>query len=338
MDTPALQTHAWDEPKDFRLPLGIEHVPTPSRYEQLRSEVGKLGADAAASVGSPRERSHWLGELAERYERLAEFDCAIAATSEALELLADETGMEDASDYIHLLHARLHCRSGRLDESRETLQSRLNRADADRDGQSASTILTCLATVDLARSDRSSALDCLNRAFGLARTTGFTSGKGQALSGAGALYVLAGDYDYARRLLHRAALLHQRCGDVNSLGKTYNNIGTAFFGDEGNYVDAIPFLELGLDFTCVDADLIATLNTLSNNATAFLHQYQEEPSDPFRGRIEALVTSLPDPGIDRLADRTVIPRSDVRRQAAFRDRPVVTDSVLLAPFPTVGLS
>jgi hypothetical protein len=155
----------------------------------------------------------------------------------------------------------------------------------------------------------------------------------------GVAYALRGNSELeAIDLLNRAALLHQRTGDRNSLAKVYNNIGAVLYS-KGVFVDAIPYLELGLDFGAASPDLLTVINSLSNNIRAYELHYQQD-AGPLRQALLPLVEYLPELDTPRLGDKTILPIGTVMTaaDATYRTGEVLREAVLfLSLQPTRSL-
>jgi tetratricopeptide (TPR) repeat protein len=329
------RTFSWDTAKDPTASDAVQSIPTPSRYLQLREEASAAAAAAALAERTDERRlARCLIALSDCHERLADLQQARATASRAL-AHAEMTGDQQAAADAQLREARLHCRLGDPVAGEEVLEAGLALIEADSDIAMSTFLLTSLATVHLSGGQISSALALLDRAFTLARAAGCTSGKGHALTAVGVVYTTQGDFGRAREILARASLLHQRAGDLDALGRTYNNIGVAYHRDEGNFVQAIPFLELGLEFTAVRADLLVVINSLSNNVRAY-EDLHGEAAMQFRPHMASLINELPDPEMGRLSDQTLraIEMVTTPGSAQYSRDPFIAEPVAFAPMPS----
>ena len=161
-----------------------------------------------------------------------------------------------------------------------------------------------LAGLSAASGGFAQAFALLDQIFDQARETGRTSIKAHAMTLVGCVYAATGSLMEARDAFSRAVLLHQRAGDAEAVGKVYNNIGACHYLDDANFVDAIPFLELGLDFVSGRADALVVLNVLSNNIRAFEELYQQR-AGVMREHADELARCIPE-GMRRLSDLSAL--------------------------------
>jgi tetratricopeptide (TPR) repeat protein len=289
--------------------------------------------DAASAASGDAAEAKLRRSLSRGHERLADFDIARKVAEQA-EALGDAAGDTRAGVDGLLRRARLSCRLGDVRTAEALLDDRLG-GTTYVDEESMSLLLTARATIEVCAGTPESALALLDRSFAAARSSGSTAGKGHALSTVGLVYTLTGEYQTARELLGRAALLHQRTQDLESLGKTYNNIGVAYWLDKGRFASAIPFLERGLDFVAARDDLLLILNSLNNNNSAATQHY-DDPPRIFRERFSNLVEQLTEPNMGRLTDQTVIAvgPAPAPRDKSFEEEPLHTAPVLFASVPS----
>jgi tetratricopeptide (TPR) repeat protein len=199
----------------------------------------------------------------------------------------------------------------------------------------AAVALVGLASLSLQAEDFELALDYLDRSFALSRELAFTEGKGHALFAVAAVRALQGDRMAAIDLYMRAALLYQRTGDVDSLGKVYNNLGVLRYLD-GYHVVAIPLLELGLDFVSAMADIVVVINALANNILTYESHYFQRASI-YRDAVAGLARELP-PGLSRAADGTLAFVGSVattRRPGTYTADLVIPQSTLFLQVPSL---
>jgi hypothetical protein len=147
--------------------------------------------------------------------------------------------------------------------------------------------------------------------------------------------VKADDHRRARDLANRGALLYQRTRDVESLGKAYNLVGVSYFADGGRFADAIPFLEIGLEFVASEADLAYVISLLSNNARAY-ESFYSEPATTFRAPMPGFVATVHSDPVIRLADLTLmrVGWKTTPAIATLQSDPVIAEPVVLLPFPS----
>jgi tetratricopeptide (TPR) repeat protein len=323
--------YSWDAPKDPINSEVLEHLPDTRSYARLRTEVSALTAAVAEDEpvqGNQRDRD-WIS-LSDTQERLGRFEAAAASARSLGERQGGSRPELTAEASVRL--ARLHVRRGDWTTARGILCQRLEIAEHDGDGPSLSRLLTGLAAIEISREELVEALRLLDRAFAVARSSRSTFEKGQALAMAGAVFAIQRDFIRARGILSRAALLHQRCRDLESLGRTYNNIGVTFHM-ESRFTEAIPYVELGLSFVSARADLLVVLNCLNNNIRVF-EDLELAGAHQYRGPMRALVTELPNRRIGRMTDRTFVPLAyhDVERTpASFGDEPFISHVVICMP-------
>lgn len=333
---PSAPTRSWDIPNDFRSADAVETPPDPRASARLREEAKALveAVRESEAIGSVAAVRH-LCVLSDRYERLAEMESARSAAERAIELAGPQPDLRTSTD-AQIRLARILVRKGDVEAGAAALTQCLERLQASEDDLACiSLVLVGLATVDICRGQSEAALDRLDRAFSLARASRFTEGKGHALTAVGVIHVLSGNLERAHAINERAALLHQRSGDLDSLGKTYNNNGIAYYLDGRNFVQAIPFLHRGLDFTVARSDLLVILNVLNNNICGF-EQDHLEPALAWRELAKPLITELPQ-DTQRLGDQTVRPVGETGTPSGvtFAEHPFITEPVIFAPIPSL---
>jgi tetratricopeptide (TPR) repeat protein len=326
---------SWDKVKDLLPRDLLTRLPNSETYVELRDELDRLLALRAASEDRDAGTAAELClDIADVSERLGDFSAAEHAVGVARDT-ADATAPRRVRIDANLRTARILARGGDLDASWSLLLDLA--ADCDEAGEleALCLALVSMSTIDLARGSTDAALDELNRAFEIGRRMDFTAGKGYALTNAGAAYVVNGDFGRARDLLSRAALLSQREGDAEVLGKTYLNIGVSYFQDRGRFVEAIPFLELGLELVARRADLLTTVNALSTTFSAWCHQDPDSPHD-VRQQIAPLLGALPVEDFGRLRDRTVIPLGtpEIAPDATYAREPTLSQPIIFLVMPT----
>lgn len=268
-----------------------------------------------------------LAELAEAYEHVGDFE-SVAYVLEAVMRL-DYDGSEHDRIAWAIWRARLRCRSGDASGGAELLENELAFAEGINARDAIGELLTALALVDLMNGAQSSALNRLNASFVIAREIQSVPAKAHALSGVGAAYTLSGDHREAHAILNRASLLHQRTADRNSLSKVYNNIGVMLH-NLGAHTDAIPFVELGLEFGSTSPDLLTMIGSLNNNIRTYEECYQVGAGH-FRDAYAPLIDLLPSIDADRFGDLMMLPGRDrlTASGATYRSDPYVVEPVLL---------
>ena len=103
---------------------------------------------------------------------------------------------------------------------------------------------------------------------------------------------------------------------------------------EARLEQAIPSLELGLDFGAARSDLWLLLNLLSNNAKAY-ETFYLEGADHFRRPLATLASQIPNTKAPRLLDRTCVATGALLHEPgmSFVTDPVIDRLVFSLPFP-----
>jgi tetratricopeptide (TPR) repeat protein len=273
--------------------------------------------------------------LGESRERLLEFTAALKAFEKASDA-AEAAGAGQLVSTARLSAARLHARFGDIASARSVLTQVGAEARRTENWETLSFSLVGLASIAVTERDGDGPFELLDEAFRVARAERSASAKGHALACVGVGLLLEDRHERARDMFGRAALLYQRAKDVESLGKTYNNLGVSYYLDRGRFADAIPYLELGLEFLGVEADLGYVMNSLSNNARAF-ESYYIEPAVMFRKPVPALLGVLENRLVPRLGDATVMPVGPLSTAegATFFENPIVVEPVLYLALPAM---
>ncbi len=331
---------SWQQPKSPTSSEILEVLPSPATFRSLYERIDVLTARLHGEAGVMRSDapSEQLAELAEAYEHVGEFE-NVAYVLEAAERLGYSGSEHDRIAWA-VWRARLRCRSGDPLGGGELLESELAFAEGANARDAVGELLTALALVDLMKGSVSSALDRLDASFAIARETKSVPAKAHALSAVGVAYTLEGDHREAHAILNRASLLHQRSADRNSLSKVYNNIGVMLHV-LGAHTEAIPFLELGLEFGSASPDLLTMIGSLNNNVRTYEECYQVGAAH-FRDAFAPLVDLLPSGDADRFGDLTMLAARErlTPPEATYRSDPYVIEPVLLLsmqPTRSLGL-
>jgi tetratricopeptide (TPR) repeat protein len=268
-----------------------------------------------------------LAELAEAYEHVGEFE-NVAYVLDAVARL-EYSGIEQDRIAWAIWRARLRCRNGNASAAGELLETELAFADRASARDAVGELLTALALVDLMKGSITSAFGHLDASFAIARETKSVPAKAHALSAVGVAYTLEGDHREAHAILNRASLLHQRSADRNSLSKVYNNIGVMLHV-LGAHTEAIPFVELGLEFGSTSPDLLTMIGSLNNNVRTYEECYQIGAAH-LREASAPLMELLPSLDADRFGDLTMLPARErlTPSGATYGSDPYIVEPVLL---------
>jgi tetratricopeptide (TPR) repeat protein len=307
--------YSWNAAKNPRSPEVLAEVPGKEAFAGVRASLAEF------------EGPERVEELSAAYEALGELARANDVAAPGPQTAGDESRLTGRQ-------IRLLLRLGRRDDAKDAIVQCLARAERRERRADIADLLVMTAVLDLAARDSEAALSRLSTAFSMARGISSTSGKAHALSSVGLAYAIAGQQDAATAALHRAALVYQRRADVSALGRVYNNIG-AVYHIQGRFVEAIPYLELGLEFLSASPDLLLLLNSLNNNVRAFEQHYMERAAD-FRSTFDSLIPLVPS-DTPRLGDLTVIPVGTMTTSqvATFSSDPYLAEVVLFAAVPEV---
>jgi tetratricopeptide (TPR) repeat protein len=320
---------SWQQPKSPTSSEILEVLPSPATYRPLYEQIDVLTARLHHEAGVMRSDAppEQLAELAEAYEHVADFENVGYVLDSAARI--DYAGREHDRIAWAIWRARLRCRTGDAAGAADLLTSELAFAESVNARDAIGELVTAMALVDLMGGNVSSALSHLNASFAIARETKSIPAKAHALSAVGVAYVLDGNHREAHSILNRASLLHQRTADRNSLSKVYNNIGVMLHV-LGAHTDAIPFVELGLEFGSTSPDLMTMIGSLNNNVRAYEDCYQVGAAH-FRDVFAPLVDLLPSVEVDRFGDLTMLPGRErlTASTATYQSDPYVVEPVLL---------
>jgi tetratricopeptide (TPR) repeat protein len=331
-------SYSWAQPKS---PISSEILgvlPSPATFRSIYEDIDVLTARLHNEAGVIQTDSspEMLAGLAAAYEHVGQFENVAYVLDAASRM--DYTGHEQDQIAWSIWRARLRCRTGDARGALGLLESELAFAEKVKARDAVGELLTALALVDLMIGALPSALARLDAAFSIAREIKSVPAKAHALSAVGVVYLLQGDHREAHAILNRASLLHQRTADRNSLSKVYNNIGVMLH-NMGAHTDAIPFVELGLEFGSTSPDLLTVIGSLNNNIRTFEECYQTGASH-FRDAFSPLVELLPTQDADRFGDQTMLPSRErlTKGGATYRSDPYIIEPVvLLSMQPTRSL-
>lgn len=321
--------YSWEEPKNAQSTEVLDELPPASVFAAAADRVHGLVARIQTHAGAahPAPTAAQVNELATCHESLGNFAAAEALLLGAISRAEESRDLEKRLGYI-VRRARLQCRQGSPEAARESLELELANAERHHAVEHISELLCALANIHLTEGDVGAAWAKLDRSFECARAARSVAAKAHSLSAVGVAYIMDGQLREAEPHLLRASLLYQRAGDRASLGLIYNNLGVVFY-QEGRFVDAIPYLELGLSFDALRPDLLRMISCLNNNVRAHELHYMDR-AGPWREQLERYVAHLGDSAIGRLTDRSLVAcgRPETSRNATFASDPVIAEVVL----------
>jgi tetratricopeptide (TPR) repeat protein len=334
--------YSWDLPKETATEA-LADLDGPTLAAQLASERARAQEALEAAAESPDAgvRIAALHTLMDSAEHAGDLASASSASAEAV--AAAQSANDSRLDAVTaLLVGTVLLRAGELLDAIANLTLALESAEAANSPALVSLVLTQLAIGLGASGDRADALTKLDRAFAIGRAERLTLAKGHALATVACLQILdapppAGDGSEAPDLgmfnmLGRAQLLHERVGDISSLGRTYNNFGILHL-IRGRFVSAIPFFERSLELLGGTNDVFALLAVLNNNIRA-VEQYHLARAADLRDKMEELAVALHDQAIPRFADLTAWSANPIQAgssSATFATDLYIADAMLLLP-------